>query len=694
MGYGQFLNTPLADRQSGDIANNASQTLHTGTDTWVADPTDPLDEFCFPGTPYCDDFHRYQVDVFDGPGGLFTWRRKSSGHVMTSTQLSGSYTLVGLGYAEECDPDVVLSVFEHELWAMIVGISKEGSHGYGRIQVTTLRWNGSTFVLNQGCTGGHFFVGATWPSQLSGNENLSGISLGRKCNSPNIDANKDGQVSIVWAEVEPIQLILTWGWPFYPSTQKTYINRGNVFALNGHINGTDIEGKTGCMCTAEPCKEMPFRQFLDGALSPNPGWVLTYYPPTPSVINRWRIEYEDFCGGVPIGIPEESGDIGRLVSFTNPDVCISEPLGALGSIVTYTFYRNGFNPEGYAFGPNGMIVTQDNWSNCYWDNRHGSSPSLEYPPMAASTTDEYFRKENFTNLLYGVSRIAAPGSADASNWQDFTLVQGANGGFCDGELGDVIRSYVRVWGRRGTDVSTPGIDLNLESTEFEFQNGGPVVAHWSEGSTFPNRFFVAWSAYGLTGGERTDVVTKAYELAFPGGAPVLVSYAATAGYPAYNASYSFVNHNLAGDQTVVSIASRHFNETVAYSWVSRAIPREMQKWACYSSVAEGSTSLDLECFNDNGGQNGGEGSSGTFGGNNRRASVIPYPSENEFKISLKLAPEETISKAEIFDPQGKRVDSFSTPLYVWKPKADLPAGMYTVRIETNTGTLVKRLLRE
>ena len=181
----------------GSTTTTADGTGNTGTDFINANGT------------------TYQVMVWDKVGTQCILSWKESNGPGGSTIIGAPY--VGPGQTVQTkisDPDVTLALYNGGLFAAVVYLAKDESLGVNATVQTYLdiyQWNGSSFVRYAGFNGG-------FPKALgvAGISNAYGTA-NRIHSSPNIDANADGKVGIVWQETSTESAEIRVVSPSYPS---------------------------------------------------------------------------------------------------------------------------------------------------------------------------------------------------------------------------------------------------------------------------------------------------------------------------------------------------------------------------------------------------------------------------------------------------------------------------------------------
>ena len=72
-------------------------------------------------------------------------------------------------------------------------------------------------------------------------------------------------------------------------------------------------------------------------------------------------------------------------------------------------------------------------------------------------------------------------------------------------------------------------------------------------------------------------------------------------------------------------------------------------------------------------------------------SVFPNPSSGIFTVNV---PDQTYIQASVFDALGKLVATSSEIGTFNLDLSDMPVGIYTLRLDTESGTVTKKLVRE
>lgn len=680
-------------------------TINTGTDSYY-EPAAEFDAQCA-GISCCDNYRRWVVNVADGATPKFSWGFRLPAPCSGGTWVQGSFDLLSMGYSQSCDPDVVIARKNNgDHYALVVGISESGSPGFGRILVNSFKWvydsySTGEFILTN-CGDQSKYVGITWPPDPSLPNSNSGVTKGRVCKSPNVDANSVGQISIVWVEEENVQVIVKWGWP-YDFEEAVNVKKGNVYALNGHIDGTELDGEK-CLCETscgDAGRVYQTREFLDGGTIKNE--ILTN--------SVWidRLGYNNICGGMQIGTPFELQSLNLLTYFAQSDVSVGEPFNldeTNYSIVSYTFKKLGFNPDPSQQPlPFGLVVTQHDWANCYLENALDTASNYIYPTQLNTTqTDPYWRKTGFGGTLGGAPRIASPGIVHEKNYRDWTITMASNGGYCDHDEGDIVVSPLRIWGRRDEYYTNNGVDINLSSEEQSFQNSKSVVSYWNINPDVYDRFNVAWAASEVRNtssetdpGRKLDVIVKSFELGVNtlnvGTLIDFPSIGINPIFPSFNGNYSIVNKELPETQSSPSIASRKFGSFTNFLTTNTSTGpggTSLFKIACNSSISQ---ALAIACINISPEEEGGpKGHSGI--------RIEPNPTEGTFTIQLQLKPDEKWISYSILDSKGKEVarskgrsgnhgNTFSERL-----NSQLARGLYLIKVITNKGERTEKIVLE
>ncbi len=682
---------PYLDPSKGDqqASGNVYGTRNTGTDFWSFNERED---------------QGVQVMVWDGTPSVFSWHFNPD----LNTNLKGNIELTNLPipYLPNCDPDVVVAEFDQDpnndnrpgIFALVVGLAMDKEkEKRTRVLVTSFVWSNGKFILNENaCNKGQFWLGNVWGPIGRVNEGEY-ETMGRDCQSPNIDVNSAGQVAIAWTEVEQNLVKVKTFYPVPPFVGPTpvesvlSITKGNVYAEYGYINGTldgirqgKCMGITNCGPDEYTGNKRDYR-------------VMEHYP---------------------IALPGEltSNGINYLYSFPTVDVAISERVeegpAETQTVASFTYMRsktgNTHQPSGSPW-PNevmsGLFVRQVLFNTCT-----DFVPNLSLQPPI--WREEVLLKRN----LSGPPRIAAPSyNINAENITDFTVVQGNAGLNCD-DRGYFFNSALMAWSRVGNAILNEGslllrpdpISNDPEAANSNDQtnitlreNTNPVVAYCNPGFIEKNHlenkasFVVIWQSMDETDDEVTSKgrnILGAVYWADPG----LVNQTnAVFQYPCSVGGldrylYSVINFSDAGRQVTPSVAGRYATGLMAYDWDSFVAGqgRNMYK---RSDLGPGIFSVGNNCPDCQ-----------------FRAAVDPQPLEDisaepnpgrdRFTIRAVLDEEEQILGYSIYDLQGKLVfesrQKVKQDFVDWKPEGGLKPGIFQVKLLTSKRSLTTRLIKE
>jgi hypothetical protein len=77
--------------------------------------------------------------------------------------------------------------------------------------------------------------------------------------------------------------------------------------------------------------------------------------------------------------------------------------------------------------------------------------------------------------------------------------------------------------------------------------------------------------------------------------------------------------------------------------------------------------------------------------------VTPNPSSSEFSFEILPAMNELVEQLTLTDVSGRIVGTLKGEIgkynYSWYPENSLPAGIYYVKVQTNSRVLTKKLVR-
>ena len=183
--------------------------LNTGTDA-ISISVQQAEELKLPAG-------NLQVMVWDGEQPRLSW---------ASNNGPGSLVL------NKCfrDPDVVVHIFDKQLYAMVVYEDHDG-----QIIAEVFHWEDNAFVKTYPDT--YQTLGNNPPLDANGARRLKGAN-------PNIDVNSEGKVAVTWHESfsYPATSTVTYG-----SFQETYsfeVVRSEIYAVFGIINGYNLQNSS------------------------------------------------------------------------------------------------------------------------------------------------------------------------------------------------------------------------------------------------------------------------------------------------------------------------------------------------------------------------------------------------------------------------------------------------------------------
>lgn len=638
---GQFIVSTTGD-QEAENHTTAQGARNTGTDVlkWNEDGS-----------------HGIQVMVWDGEQPQLSWDCDFSG-----TGCKGSIDLLQYGYTTYCDPDVVVGSHlqaGNAIYALVVGIAKRNDLDY--ILATVFVYTGGGFSFDKKC-----WMGQAKAPETFNPDNFA--SKGRKCYSPNVDANSLGQVAITWAEREENAVRVTIHYPNPPLTigdvdYVTTIAKGNVFGLEGYIDGLDLDW--------DPCFKTKCTTY-------------NYDPNHPSDIHI----------GYPVaqqGEIEASGER-NLYTYEAPDVAISEmvtnALDQRRTAISYTYIRKSSLGQYSPSLPTGLLVYQKLFgAYCPTFERGREVPGTD---IILRQDEDWLR-----NSLSGPPRIAAPWRVHESHLYDYTVVQANGGRGCDGS-GYYWQSEVYAWTKRNNVLYDEPGSLILNTDLHNRFNILPVVTHISQefwekvkATELPqnkdgrDHFIVEWQSLNPVENQGFEILARLYSSVDPASEPDPI-----ARYIPLTENYSVVNNRMVGEQVSPSIAGRNMGTYIAYDWINLNIPGDMYK---RSTGIPSVDPLDNTC---------GTCSSGNFRvavDPGQPVSVTPNPSDASFEIGVTVGEKEVVETIVITDLEGRVVATLkgdeATTKYNWKPDGKLPTGVYQARIQTNQKVYNKRLIR-
>ncbi len=201
----------------------------------------------------------------------------------------------------------------------------------------------------------------------------------------------------------------------------------------------------------------------------------------------------------------------------------------------------------------------------------------------------------------------------------------------------------------------------------------PVVAFNGcepDGSGYTAQYLVSWVGQSYPKGDALDVWARALK----------------GGYIVGPGDYSRVNTNTGGDQRYPSIAARYLwdNQSSAHLFANLAksdLGYKLTPMGVGSPLtrqaAPGTTAAPAE----------------------QPVQAFPNPFQQAVKLSLHLAPQETVQRLQVTDLSGRVVDTLAppaadAPTVTWQPKPALPRGTYLLRVVTNQRTQTLSLSKE
>lgn len=505
---GQYIEPGATDRlieNNIPIAVNSQNVQNTGTDVFYLPPTQQGNQGC-----------ALQVAVWDGSQPGFGWQ-------FNNGAVRGALMFADLPCENRIvsDPDVVLIGNDADnLYAVVVGIDEQNF-----IKTYYFKWSGKGFEFTENCNCRYGFA---WPekrenfgSGVGPEAPQSGYTLGRRCLSPNVDANETGQAVIVWVEQETIRVEATLGFPFTNTSLFFDYHRGNVLTVSNTIEGIR---NNECFNHCETDRAVVY-------------WEEHIY--TPLSTFDFNITLPPTIQGFPVDpiIYNHEEILDPLYWYSSCDVAISSGTNQ-SPVVTFVYYRNTTLP---GVGTGGLRVVQRAFDDC-----------------------ELVRdwSGNYNNLSGGVPRIAAPPRYYSGDYRDFAIVDGLAVIHC-GESGYYAMSDIVMFGNfNNTPVNGGNAVSLINSPNIKNRlNQKPVVAFSRIGtsSSNPNApITVAWeSVPKLLPNPQNDIEIVA-------GAYAQNNYA-----PVGNA-YSIVNHDPTHGrrQVIPSIAGRRMHPQLGtgYFW--------------------------------------------------------------------------------------------------------------------------------
>ncbi|RAK67938.1 T9SS type A sorting domain-containing protein [Hymenobacter edaphi] len=326
------------------------------------------------------------------------------------------------------DPDVTTAYYNDELYAAVVYLAKNvnlGANATVRTYLDIYRWDGSSFQRdNPQNSGNPLALGVAGISNSTGTAN-------RIHSSPNIDANANGTMGVVWQEtsVETAQIRVIS--PSYPGpsgyTFTQDVRFAESYVLSGNIDGTNIP------CTV-PRGTNAAR--IAAPSNPNP----------PILFNQTLL----------------------------PDIAVS-PNGVL----SFCYISSSADPTSTPVTSGTSLVVKQYVADC-----GAFGPGFSLPTYSWSLPGNH-----------GAPRIAATGNPANDQASDVEVVMAWSGGACLEGIGTRAYYEIHNWGRSGgawrpspTVVSIPTV-----ATDNGYAVANPVVAFvGTEGDEFSNEYVVAW----------------------------------------------------------------------------------------------------------------------------------------------------------------------------------------------------------
>lgn len=203
-------------------AKTQTEVKHTGTDVIRTDEGIQL-----------------QAMVWDNSNGQVVFSLSQHSGTNNAIPSQAFDIVLPNGFSEASDPDVVMAYMGKKLYANVVYLAS--GNGFTRTYRNVYLWNGSQFVP----WGNPQALGRLSINNIAGYPGPNPIP--RVHSSPNIDANREGVVGIVWQEASVETATITVVSPSYPSGY-TYQQNNLVFAESFVVPGT-IDGGLSCSST-------------------------------------------------------------------------------------------------------------------------------------------------------------------------------------------------------------------------------------------------------------------------------------------------------------------------------------------------------------------------------------------------------------------------------------------------------------
>lgn len=606
------------------------------------------------------------VSVVDGPDGGFYWFHPSAVGVTPGARKMPFNGMVEPKVHGLKDPDVALFAGmvdgKQKVVDVVVGISPVDNHVYA-------------FDIEYDCNKKTFnspkiFCKLGWalePGQEEApNYHLAAPGIlnepsyklfNRRCSSPNVDVNNQGQVAIVWAETAEI----SYGGDFdqwmvdilgLSSANATYlVRRGSIMSAQGQI------GTNGCYAGVNSCDNRRDHGFdYDG------GGTLE------EVTNRSTgSQYGD-----PISSWEET-DL-EVYSYMNPDVCISDAKSPQEPIITYVYTRKPNQPLRNN-SKRTLITVQKRFTDC----------TFRDPRLRRITNSSHEGEiDTWAPVITERHRIAAYRTNEADH--RFMFVGGADGGifgFCDQT---VNAPYGEVLGYGKVDAGNTslfqGEQLNASANLRPFKQRLPAIAF----DMNRNKYLVGW------------------ELEFPKSPTEVVLVACTyssSNPPTKTASeYSIVNESVADQSLALSVAApltltAPGSPINAFSWIRNPVSGTRNLMIRESTIEAGTAALTgLNLVN---GRNGFCGEPAELetptGPGSHRLRSYPNPSETERTVIVEDNFESN-GNYELKNTFGVTVQQGKLESGAFTPNGKLSPGSYILHIDkagkrTTTKVIIK-----
>ncbi|MDO7876889.1 T9SS type A sorting domain-containing protein [Hymenobacter sp. ASUV-10] len=462
-------------------------------------------------------------------------------------------------------------------------------------------------------------------------------SPNRRHTSPNIDANELGMTAIVWQQSQDSQTTVTVSsadFPTYSFTQT--VTFGRSYLAGSWIN-TGIIGKC-------------------------------YYSPEPQL-------------GTQTGVPVIDPPTGLFEQTLRPDVAISETEDAERNppIVSTTFIRHFVDGRGNFSIVDSLDVIQTQYNVCK-ERGEGRVPELV-------RVDAKEWSLNPSLSWRGSPRIAAIPNLDNTRWEDVEVVLDMHSYGCFENMYEV-RNYGKDNGqfRQGsTLVSLPDQNFYVGGCQ-SYTNlrkrvaKEPVVSYFAEEMGKEGHYVVSWTGLNYhkitSGGLGGDGEEDVWANTLIGGKPI-TPFGGTSIAQAYNS----VNRQFVGNQHTPSIAGRHLAKTYLThlfvddkaSQLSFKLTKEVPGNVGFTPLRPAATSQPLQAY--------------------------PNPSAEAVTVELQLHKGEAARQLQVVDPLGRTIDELPVnkgaekQTVTWKPRPQLPSGIYTLKLVTSERTVNQKISR-